>query len=253
MNRMLLTARHIMFVLALLVATTGDSKSQQPAGGEPARPPQANPTSPQQPPPFVVTKDTPFVIEVRPAPPSDGASNQDITEKAENDRKLVEYSYALDVLTAILAGIFFWQGILVVLGARRDRILARAYLWPGPGHSEPSQPGRRRFYVTVHNTGKTTGVITNIYYRLSTEAEFQAGNLKLEHLHQEDVIPPDMAVGTQKLTGASVELIGSTSKILHGYIVYTDVFKKAHQCPWKHWLKPDGNSDPLPGCYSEWS
>jgi hypothetical protein len=41
---------------------------------------------------------------------------------------------------------------------------------------------------------------------------------------------------------ASDELIEQEPKILHGYIVYTDVFKKTHRSPWKYRNKPDGNS-----------
>ena len=190
-------------------------------------------------------------------------STYESAEKSESDRKLVEYARDLDILTAILAGIgalqflvFGWQGWQlrrsVDFGERRDQILERAYLWPGPGEFESKQKGRMRFNITVHNTGKTVGIITDVYYRLSTETEYETGGLTLQHYHREDVIAPDMAVGVQKRTGASVELIGSEPNILHGYILYKDVFKNTRKCPWKHRVLPDGNSEPLPGCYSEW-
>jgi hypothetical protein len=168
-----------------------------------------------------------------------------------------------DVLTAIIIavgffqlGTFAWQGWQlkrsVDFAERHDKILERAYLWPGPGDHEPVQSGRRRFFITVHNTGKTVGIITDVHYQLSTKDEFDSGKFELKHYQRENVIPPDMAPGTQFRTGATVELIGKEPKILHGHICYTDVFKRPHKCFWKHWLLPDGNSDPLQGCYSEW-
>lgn len=169
-----------------------------------------------------------------------------------------------DFFTAVIAAVgifqlltFAWQGWQlkrsVDYAERHDKILERAYLWPGPGEHESHQMGRRRFFITVHNTGKTVGIITDVHYQLSPEDEFARGKFDLKHYQRENVIPPDMAAGTQFRTGASVELIGSESEILHGYILYTDVFKRSHKCSWKHWLHPDGSSDPLRGCYSEWN
>lgn len=259
---MLIGLRHLIIAVALLAATASDLWSQQqspPNGQELAPPPQPSTgergTTES---PVVVTRDRPFVLELRTA----GSTNES-AEKIETDLKLVEYSRDLDILTFVLASIGFlqllvfgWQGRQlkrsVDFGERRDQILERAYLWPGPGAYDVLQPGRIKFFITVHNTGKTVGVITDIHYRLSTVAEFEAGGLTLQHRHWEDVIPPDMAVGAQKGTGVSVELIGKEPKILHGHIVYKDIFKNIRKCSWKHKLHPDGNSDPLPGCYSEW-
>jgi hypothetical protein len=166
----------------------------------------------------------------------------------------------LEAVSTLVTGIA--TGVIALLTKRlwqisRDdlnqaRLLERAYLWPGPGHTEVLQPGRRRINITVHNTGKTTGIITDVFYLLSTQAEFDVGGTRnWKHLQRENVIPPEMG-GQMMFTGASVELIGKEPKILHGYIVYSDVFKKIHRCPWKHQVLPDGNSDPLEGCYSEW-
>jgi hypothetical protein len=257
---MLTGVRHLIFVFALLGAAVSDSWSQQlPSGGAAVAQPQpsANERGTTEA-PFVVTRDKPFVLELR----TTGATYEGV-EKAETDRKLVEYARDLDILTAILAGIgalqffvFGWQGWQlkrsVDFGERRDQILERADLWPGPGEFESKQHGRMRFNITVHNTGKTVGIITDVYYKLSTEAEYETGAFTLQHYHREDVIPPDMAAGVQKRTGASVELIGSEPKILHGYILYKDVFKNTRKCSWKHRVLRDGNSEPLPGCYSEW-
>jgi hypothetical protein len=135
--------------------------------------------------------------------------------------------------------------------AKRDHILERAYLWSGPGHTERTQLNRVRFFITVHNTGKTVGIMTDIYYVLSTEEEFKAGVFKFEHIHREEVIWLDNKFILR--TAASRELIGKGSKILHGYILYRDIFGETHKCPWKHWVYPDGNSDPLTGCYTEWT
>jgi hypothetical protein len=143
----------------------------------------------------------------------------------------------------------------IELSKTRDSILERAYLWPGPGLSHdmgltPTGLNRTVFFITVHNSGKTAGIITDIYYRLSTPADFEAGGKPFCHFQKEDVIVPGQP---QKIIGTFVDLIGPEEKILHGRIIYTDVFKKQHVCPWKHRLYHNGGgSDPLPGCYSEW-
>jgi hypothetical protein len=167
--------------------------------------------------------------------------------------KITDFLIAL--FTCLLVLIGAWQGVqlkrTVDNADLHDRILERAYLWPGPGQSEKIKGDARRFYITVHNTGKTAGIITDTYCRISTEDEFKGGNLIFPGFNRENVIPPD---GKEIRTGAWVDLVGSTPQIIHGYIVYWDVFKEQKRfCYWKHRVKPDGNSDPLPGCYTDWT
>lgn len=134
---------------------------------------------------------------------------------------------------------------------KRDKVLQRAYLWPGPGQVQ--QVGDdTKIFITVHNTGRTVGVIKAVFYELCTEEEYKAGNPKFQRHDRENVIPPEMG-GEMMRTGASVRLVGSGPMILHGYIIYTDIFQIERKCPWKHRVYRAGRSDPLPGCYSEWT
>jgi hypothetical protein len=157
------------------------------------------------------------------------------------------FTLSLALFTARL-----WLATLksIELSKTRESILERAYLWPGPGRAARTGLSHTVFFITVHNSGKTAGIITDIYYRLSTQADFDAGGKLFCHFQREDVIVPGQPEPTR--TGAFVDLIGTDEKTLHGHIVYTDVFKDQHVCHWKHRLSLNGGSDPLPGCYSEW-
>jgi hypothetical protein len=136
---------------------------------------------------------------------------------------------------------------------KRDKILQRAYLWPGFGKHEPA-PNGMKWFITVHNTGQTAGIIQTINYAVQAEDVFKAGWRKFKRFKdREDVIPPSPPETRGKETG--LVFVIDRPKVCWGWIEYEDVFGVTRTQGWKHRLNlaPDsaGNhSNPYPGCYS---
>ena len=136
---------------------------------------------------------------------------------------------------------------------KRDKILQRAYLWPGFGIHELA-PNGMKWFITVHNTGQTAGIIQTINYTVQTEDVFKAGWRKFKRFKdREDVIPPSLPETRGKETG--LDFVIERQKICWGWIEYEDVFGVIRKQGWKHRLNLTadlaGNfSNSLPGCYS---
>jgi hypothetical protein len=220
------------------------------------------------------TAERPLIVKILPSPDVDVATNQNTKEGDQKPPpKWWPISlWSTDNWLAVFTGGLVFVGVLqlIVFGRqarqlkrsvdaveRSDEVLERAYLWPGPGASEmeddPAKPIRTRFFVTVHNTGRTAGVIKEVHGEICTQAQFNAGRIPPLIIRREDVIPPQMPLGQQKPTMAYCDLFGGAPQIMHGFIVYSDVFKKDRRCSWRHRVYPGGVTEPLDGCYSEWT
>jgi hypothetical protein len=129
---------------------------------------------------------------------------------------------------------------------RHNRLVERAYVWPGFGRNEPL-PNGRRWFITLSNTGRTAGVVQTIHHAIISEDDFNAGNFIYDVFDgRENIIPPQPI---QILSGLFRDII--EPRISCGYITYEDVFGNTQRQGWKHRLRLDGNSDSLPGCYSK--
>jgi hypothetical protein len=162
-------------------------------------------------------------------------------------------------MTDILIAYFtYCLAIVGWFGIRSDQRtvedLERAYLWPGFGKSEPIAPHGRRWFVRVHNTGHTAGVIQTVYHALVLEEDFKAGRFTYEPFDgRENVIPPAFGPPIEEKTGIVYEIY--RPMISCGWIVYEDTFNRIRRRGWKHRLNLIANSagnysDSLPGCYS---
>jgi hypothetical protein len=103
---------------------------------------------------------------------------------------------------------------------QHDRILERAYLWPGFGHSDWTAGGRK-WFITVHNTGRTAGVIKTVYYALIASEEVLKADAfnYIRYDGREDVIPPPSGGDKEENeidTGA--EVLITEAKICCGWI-----------------------------------
>jgi hypothetical protein len=147
----------------------------------------------------------------------------------------------------------YWLRRTVEDAAKSDEVLQRAYLWPGLGIWRTLSPTQTEFVITIHNTGRTAGTLLRVHVAICDEASYPPALPVFTTFDREDVIPPEMAAGAMKDTGARCVLTGAAPQIIFGYAEYTDIFKKTRRCPWKHRVYLDGRSEPLEGCYSEWT
>jgi hypothetical protein len=166
------------------------------------------------------------------------------SEARITDILIVFFSYCLAIVG--------WFGIRSSQRSAEDQ--QRAYLWPGFGESEPIAPHGRRWFVRVHNTGQTAGVIQTVYHALVSEDDYKAGRLTYEPFDgRENVIPPAFGPPIEEKTGLVYEI--QEPMISCGWIVYEDIFGHTRRRGWKHRINIDANaagnhSDSLPGCYS---
>ncbi len=180
--------------------------------------------------------------------------NADLTHKYEclvaaYTGRLATFTELLALVTAFLIAIGWYQGAqlkrAVDTAEKSDEKLQRAYVWPGFGHNEPL-PNGRRWFITLHNTGRTAGIIQTIHHAIISENDFNAGKFTYDVFDgRENVIPPQPI---QIIAGLSYDIL--KPRISCGYITYEDVFGKMQRQGWKHRLRLDGNSNSLPGCYS---
>jgi hypothetical protein len=71
----------------------------------------------------------------------------------------------------------FWLRRTVKSSEKSDEILERAYLWPGLGLGiDRDVPGKLKYPISVHNTGRTVGVLKSVYAEICRETEFKTTN-----------------------------------------------------------------------------
>ena len=271
----MLKVRHLALAFWLLLSATCAVYSQQPSPGEreTSQPLQSRPLSSEESPadnqqdtkraPIVVTGSSRVIIEVVPAPQVDAEpsyADKDRKEKGVNDRKLVAYSLALDIITGILAligaiqiAVFAWQGWQlkrsVDLGEKRDKILERAYM-SGGGVPERLRllgvngivvPGdlTGRFEFHLNNHGKSPGELLKIAIEFCDASNIpELPTYNPEPFH--DWIGPNTQSRPMKWTK-----IPKGVTAVYGRVYYRDIFKLEHSSGFIQSLEPDGATWPL--------
>jgi hypothetical protein len=136
---------------------------------------------------------------------------------------------------------------------RHNRQTERAYLWPGfAGHlgRRFTEEGRAAWNISLLNTGRTVGIITEIYHALVSEADHAAGRFRYTRITDiGELVPPSRP--TEEIPSGVVVEVREGSRISCGYIVYTDVYGDTHEQAWKHRLHARGAAEALPRCYSD--
>jgi hypothetical protein len=137
------------------------------------------------------------------------------------------------------------------LNVQAVRDAERAYLWPGFAPPRREIEGGHRFRITILNTGRTVGILQEMYRALVSEEDFAANRFSYTQVDCRGEIFPPMRRGEEIPSGVSEDVVGTT-KISCGYIVYIDVHSGAtYEQGWKHRLHPIGKSEPLTRCYSD--
>jgi hypothetical protein len=262
--------RHLALSFWMLLAAICVAYSQQPSVSQPQQP---RPKSSQENPadnqpdtkrePIIVTGSSRVIIEVVPAPQADAEfhdSANDHKEKASTDRKLVEYSLDLDIITGILAviggiqiGVFAWQGYQlkrsVDLGERRDKTLERAYMSGGGVPERQRVMGVNgvvglgdttgRFEFHLNNHGKTPGELMKIaieFCDASNISDFPTYHPEPFH----DWIGPNTQSRPMKW-----KEIPKGMTAVYGRVYYRDIFKLDHSSGFIQSLERDGGTRPL--------
>jgi hypothetical protein len=282
--------RIVVILAALVIAAAAIAQtSTQQAGTHPARKPAppADVIAPQPPSPSAAeagslpqsvpgrgqdqpggdqrgTEQSPLIVKIQPSPEAAGSAGKGADKGSpewwmfgnwSTDTWLAIFTGGLVVVGSFQLWVFGFQGKQlkrsVDAAEKSDETLERAYLWPGLGMWETG-PTSTRFHITIHNTGRTAATLKSVHLDLCQEGQYPPKSVKYMCFHREDVIPPETG-GKLMDTGAYCDLTGDEPKILHGYVCYMDVFKKERRCPWKHRVYRNGVSEPLEGCYSEWT
>ena len=137
------------------------------------------------------------------------------------------------------------------LNVQALRDAERAYLWPGFAPPREKLDGGHRFRITILNTGRTVGILQEMYRALVSEEDFAAKQFSYTQVDCRGEIFPPMRRGEEIPSGVSEEVLGR-SQISCGYIVYIDVHSGVtYEQGWKHRLHPTGKSEPLTRCYSD--
>ncbi len=137
----------------------------------------------------------------------------------------------------------------------------RAYIFGG-GPASGSDP--KYVHGAIENDGRTPGFLKRVDWGICDEAIFpkdvpvsriiEHGLLPkeaIEKIEIEDVYPPTPK--GQPYYRIKFEFLPNIGKIFFGRFVYHDVFGKKHYSTFKLKLHKERGSDPLPGCYSDWS
>jgi hypothetical protein len=266
--------RYLELAFWLLLGAVCAAYSQQPppSGSEANQQQQSKPTSSQEQspdnqqdskrPPIIVTGGSRVIIDIAPALQADADStdsSRDRNDKAANDRKLVEYSRDLDILTAILAAIgtvqlivFAWQGWQlkrsVDLAKKRDRILERAYM-SGGGVQEREKrllngvvvlgglTGKFEFHLNNH--GKTPGELMKIAIEFC-----DSSNIPKSPTYKPEPFQDWIGPGTQSRAMKSKEIPKGMTAV-YGRVYYRDIFNLEHSSGFIQSLESDGGTWPL--------
>jgi hypothetical protein len=135
---------------------------------------------------------------------------------------------------------------------KRDKVLERAYLWPGFGLLIYKDAARFGIHLGIRNTGRTAGIIKTVHYALGSEKEFQefeGGKIityKVFKDREDDIIPDP---GAEARSGVWHRL-SEMPKVSWGWITYVDVFGTIQRQGWKHNVDNRGRTESLPGCYT---
>ena len=135
---------------------------------------------------------------------------------------------------------------------RHNRKTERAYLWPGFAphlRHHPIEGGGANWNMSILNTGRTAGILHEIYHALVLEDDFTAGRFRYTRVKDRGEIIPPSRPGEETPSDINAAVRTGT-RISCGYIVYTDVYRERHYQGWKHRLDATGDSEPLPGCYN---
>ena len=135
---------------------------------------------------------------------------------------------------------------------KRDKVLERAYLWPGFGLLIYQNDARMGIHVGLRNTGRTAGIIKTVHYALASKNEFEDfenGKIITYKMFKdrEDAIVPDSRI---EVRSGIWHRLSEMPKVSWGWITYVDVFGTVHCQGWKHIIHTTGRTDSLPGCYT---
>jgi hypothetical protein len=275
----MLKVQHVVLASWMLLASICAAYSQQPPqSGTASQTQQSKPAAPRdddqqgsKSTPVIMSRGSHVVIDIVPEPAEAGSkeTDGDRNEKAANDRKLVQYSRDLDILTAILAligaiqiGVFAWQGFQlkrsVDLAERRDKILERAYMSGGGVPERQKIMGASgivvlgnltgKFEFHINNHGKTPGELMQIAIEFCDRSEIpESPTYHPEPFH--DWIGPN----TQSRAMKRKEIPEGVTAV-YGRVYYRDIFKVDHSSGFIQSLEADGGSLPLhaPDAYTSY-
>jgi hypothetical protein len=228
------------------------------------------------------TEQSPFIIKIVPAEKTEAEHAEEAkegSEKAALDRRLVDLTaelarytgglfYATVVLAIATILLFIGTIGLIVLSWRQERMARtheRAYVFGGGPcwATEPDGSRKDDFgTMTIENYGRTPAFVQTIEWGLCDEALFPDDTPVsrlidekrlpgVETVKTENVYPPNLR---PERASKKIEFRLSTNmgKIFFGRFTYLDVFGERHHSTFKLKLVQTG-SDPLDGCYSDWS
>jgi hypothetical protein len=133
---------------------------------------------------------------------------------------------------------------------KRDKVLQRAYLWPGFGLVILDKNNTRMgIHVGIRNTGRTAGIVKTVHHALVSKEDWDAKKIVTYKVYdgREDVIAPD--ANTEVRSGVWYRL-NIMPKISCGWITYIDVFETEWRQGWAHEISMTGRTESLPGCYT---
>ncbi len=193
-----------------------------------------------------------------------------VCEAKISDISIAFFTYCLVIVTGWLvsATVKLWES------AQRQEVMARtherAYIFGGgpaniPNHLRTAGDDAD-VCATIENFGRTPGFIKRFDWGLCDEKDFvsdvpvrrliEDGLLRdiVIRVDHEDVYPPGQP--TRHFQKAKFNYSANKHKIFFGLFLYRDVFGDWHHSTFKLRLGGDVRkmeSDPLPGCYSDWS
>jgi hypothetical protein len=177
-----------------------------------------------------------------------------------------------DAYVALFTGLLFVSTVALWWSTRKlwqsaekqeatAQIHERAYIFGGG----PASVGDPEYvYGTIDNYGRTPGFLKRVDWGICDEETFpkdvpvsniiEYGLLPKDTIRTigiEDVYPP--SVKGQPYPRIKFVFLQNIGKIFFGRFMYHDVFGKNHYSTFKLRLTKETGSDPLPGCYSDWS
>jgi hypothetical protein len=134
---------------------------------------------------------------------------------------------------------------------KRDKILQRAYLWPGFGLiiTDKFSKLRMGIHLGIRNTGRTGGIVKTVHHALISREDWDAKTIITYEVYdgREDIIPPDINSEVRSGVWHRLEIM---PKVSCGWITYIDVFEEEWRQGWAHEVSENGRTESLPGCYT---
>jgi hypothetical protein len=209
------------------------------------------------------TEQAPFVIKIigtEPKSENGTAQNTKPSERNSTDWWMFGATVGIGFIGLLQLVAFVAQAIYLRKADANAQRHERAYIFGGGPQRGGDYP--EWVYGAIENDGRTPGFLKQVEWGLCEEEKFPK-HITVSKIIDNKVVPFNTVDGAEDVWPSTekgllyhrikFEPKSNNGKIFFGRFVYEDIFRIRRYSTFKLKLNEKTGSDPLPGCYSDWS